>query len=181
MKNTGWILGLIAICSLFTSVAYCQKQTIQPFVSHPNYLAMNLDFATYKKIFDEIKQEQSELKNRGEAHITVINPNEFKILKQFVEMKEIENIARNIQKAKFTEVCLGLSEAGPKKAFYVVVESEELLQIRLQVAELFYSRGGAQSEFDPQLFFPHITVGFVIDDVHYEQGARKDRRSCLLE
>lgn len=179
MKVLKQVFIAVVLSSVFGSLAFCQNSKKVPFISHSNYLAMNLEFSEYQKTFAVMKTEIPELKNRGEAHITVINPNEFKVLSRFLTMKEIENIASEIQSAQFSEICLGTSEAGNKKAFYVVVESEQLLQIRKNIAEVFYSRGGANSEFDAELFFPHITVGFIVDDVHYEQGARKDRRSCL--
>ena len=179
MKVFQQVVIAVVLSSVFGTLAFCQNTEKVPFISHSNYLAMNLEYSKYLKTFSEIKAEITELKNRGEAHITVINPNEFKALSRHLTIKEIENIASEIQSAEFSEICLGTSEAGNKKAFYVVVESEQLLQIRKNIAEVFYSRGGANSEFDAELFFPHITVGFVVDDVHYEQGARKDRRSCL--
>ncbi|MNT88586.1 hypothetical protein D3C72_2291690 [compost metagenome] len=58
------------------------------------------------------------------------------------------------------------------------MESHELLEMREAVQKLFIAKGGNSSEFLPGKYYPHITLGYSVKDLHYEDGVVKDLRSC---
>lgn len=152
-----------------------------------NFLMLNLPFTPAHQIKKEVeKSENIKLKDRGEAHITVITPPEFdSALSEKIEMNEINDIAlkQNIQSSEVTPLCVGKFAKPEDKnlaTYFVVVESEDLMAIRKQVEELYLQRGGDPKSFKANDFAPHITLGFTQRDLHKESdGAIKDKSSCL--
>jgi 2'-5' RNA ligase len=162
-------------------VAHTEEKPMQA------YLAMNLPYADYKPLFEEVqKTEGLTLKNRGEAHITVISPVEYdKILKKHLSIADIHKIAQEfkIQDAEVHPVCVGRGQKEIKgqmeKTYYVVVDSAALMELRGRIEEAYEKRGGKPQEFVPERFFPHVTLGYTARDLHYEDGVHKDKDSCL--
>lgn len=155
---------------------------------YDNYLTMNLPFEPISDIFQQVQSVEGViLKSRGEAHITVVTPLEYwNILKPLsITMVEIDQIAQSlrIQDSQFEILCLGMGKAilGDKeqKTFFVVVQSEDLMDIRREIQRLVIAKGGAATDFDPAHFYPHITVGYTEDDLHESHGVIKDIRSCI--
>lgn len=153
-----------------------------------NYLAMNLAFKPMEDLFKQLQQsEKKPLTNRGEAHITVVTPVEYwnKLRPRGVSMAEVNKIAEtmNIQKSKFEIVCLGKGTAlvneKTEETFFVVVQSEDLINIRKEIQKLLISKGGSSSEFGPMNYYPHITLGFTKRDLHESDGVLKGRNSCV--
>ena len=62
-----------------------------------------------------------------------------------------------------------------KVAYYYIVKSMNLLRIRREIAQAFYSAGGSKKDFDPELFFPHITIGFIGGDIHYPNVLKNEK------
>jgi 2'-5' RNA ligase len=167
------------------------KQAIKvPFVSHEkeHYLSQSLDFKIFEPYFLDLNKYTSQvLKNRGEAHITVITPPEFESaegdLGQFVSMAEINEIAQKfkLQETPFKIICLGrgLHEEKDQKmeTYFIVLQSKAALKVREQVAKLYKKRGG--QKFNPHHFYPHITLGFSHRDLHEKDGVIKNKESCL--
>lgn len=164
------------------------------FISHHGsgrfgtYLTMEVNYHPVKKLFDEfVKKNHLKLITRGEAHITVITPIEFyDVLKSKLSMSEIDQLAKSyeIQKSKFKIKCIGsgsrLIDSVREKTFYLVVSSPELLELRNQIAKRFISKGGDASLFDPNHYFPHITLGFTKRDLHESDGVIKNLKSCTF-
>jgi len=155
-----------------------------------SYLAMNLPFAPEQKLKSQIEKTFSiKLKQRGEAHVTVITPVEFwQVLKPAgVTMKEIDEIAsaQNIQATTLKALCVGRGNAklGNKTAstFYVVVEALDLIKLRKKVQNRFEELGGKKGAFKAEWFYPHITVGFTDRDLHEADGVIKNIDSCVAE
>ncbi|MES3036319.1 MAG: hypothetical protein V4736_00305 [Bdellovibrionota bacterium] len=154
-----------------------------------SYLTMNLPFAPMKTLLQQVQTTESvKLKDRGEAHITVVTPVEFwNDLKPYgVSIAEIDQIAEamNIQNSAFQIICLGAGkkviEDREEKTFYVVVQSDDLLKIRRKVQELLLSKeGGRASNFNPTKFYSHITLGYTLKDLHDSDGIIKDDKSCI--
>lgn len=154
-----------------------------------SYLAMNLPFEPFEKLRLALEKKLGhKLKHRDEAHITVITPIEFDtVLKNKLSIDKINSFAllNHIQKAEPQFLCIG---RGQKKnpdgkmleTFYVVVESQKLKEIRKKVAEEFIRAGGPEGEFPEDLFFPHVTLGFTERDLHYDDGIKKDQKSCFI-
>lgn len=154
-------------------------------VGEVNYLSFNLNYGPFKEYFDRAdKYTYSPLKNRGEAHITIITPPEYNDdLKNFVSINEINEIAEkmNIQQSNYKPLCMGkgsLVEAEKYlETYFIVVESEELLNIRKAIGKLYTDRGG--KKFDASHFYPHITLGFTDRDLHEADGVIKGPKSCM--
>lgn len=153
-----------------------------------NYLAMNLPFEPMAKLFSQLLiSEHKTLTSRGEAHITVITPVEYwQILRPAgITMANINAIAERaqIQNSQFEVKCLGRGEAivdgKNEQTFFVVVKSEDLIEIRRQVNALLVSKGQVTNAFDPEHFAPHITLGFTKRDLHEADGVIKDQGSCI--
>ena len=155
---------------------------------YDNYLIMNLPFEPMIDFLYQVQAvEDLTLKSRGEAHITVLTPLEYwNILRPLsITMTEIDHIAQDmqIQSSHFEILCLGEGKAvlGDKeqKTFFIVVQSQQLLEIRREIQKLVVSKGGAASDFDPSHFYPHITVGYTEEDLHESHGVMKDIHSCI--
>lgn len=159
-----------------------QQKTIAS-ASYKNYISYDLDFAPYKKKREELEKKLSiNLKNRGEAHITLITPPEYDQLKKHLSDEEIHQAAQKFLKTKpqFEILCTGTGSKvlhnQNEKTFFLVVKSEELLRFR---QELTKNKNIPTSEFNPQVFYPHITLGFTERDLHIDDGVIKDKSACL--
>ena len=155
---------------------------------YDNYLTMNLPFAPIKHLFEQVQEAEGlMLKSRGEAHITVLTPVEYwNILKPLsISISDIDQLAESmqIQSSRFEVRCLGMGKAmlhgKEEKTFFVVVESDDLLEIRRRIQKLVIAKGGAATDFDPNHFYPHITVGYTTDDLHEKHGVIKNLNSCV--
>lgn len=163
---------------------FIYHQAPTPFGS---YLALNLDFKPYNELRTALeKRIDTHLQHRGEAHITVITPIEFdQVLSRKISIDKIQSIAikANLQKAQWSLVCVGQGQAqvnGKKEStYFVVVESLDLIEIRKKIHSAFIQAGGNPKNFDPQLYFPHVTLGFTARDLHYEDGVLKNTQACI--
>lgn len=121
----------------------------------------------------------------GEAHITVITPPEFEILKTKFSMKELEAIADRYDIQRSRLMILGLGSAQKKldgkdeSSYFVIVDSYELRMIRQMIYYEFIRRKGDRSAFDPTWFFPHITIGYTKRDLHESDGVLKNLKFSL--
>lgn len=168
---------------LLTPITFVEHADKAPMKS---YLAMNV---AYPPAADLLKQVEArlgfELKNRGEAHITVVSPVEYdNALAAKIPIEKINEIARQmkIQAAEFESVCVGRGlvnlDGRGEQTYYVVVKAPRLREIREAVSRAYLQAGGDPRAFDPAQFYPHITLGYTKRDLHYEDGIVKDDRSC---
>ena len=118
---------------------------------------------------------------KGEAHVTTITPPEYRdVLRPYVSMTEINAVARqlDIQDADLRVLGLGsgarIIEGQREETFFLVVESAKLREIRRMIHALFVRRGGQTEDFDPERFFPHLTIGYTHSDIHESHGLIKD-------
>ena len=154
------------------------------FVSHPDYLAMNVPYAPVKSLFSALPTALgARLATRGEAHITVLMPAEVSVLARRLPMSEIDALARSqgLQSRAWSPVCLGVGIAASNRSlqtYYVVVRSDALVAFRRAVRDRFVARGGSASAFDAEGYTPHITLGFTQRDLFESDGVTKDVRSC---
>lgn len=165
-----------------------------PFISHVDstdgyWLGRNVNYLAVKAIYQQLQKRLPalQLKTRGDAHITVITPPEYKnILKPYLTPKEIDQIAKqmNIQASEFTPVCLGRGQkletnGKAMQTYFIVVKSLALLKLRQKIYEEYVAKGGVPSRFDPQHFTPHITVGFTNRDLFESDGVYKQANACI--
>ncbi|KAJ3274741.1 hypothetical protein HDV01_002263 [Terramyces sp. JEL0728] len=168
-----------------------------PFSNHTgtalfsSYVIQNLDFTLVKPVFDFVNATVGNLKSRGEAHITVIQPPEFdNSLKGFLTMNQINKIVldNNLQSTPFKIVCLGhqsqidnLAVGVRHNVYNLLVESPGLVLIRRKVYDAFVAAGGDPSNFNPDDFLPHITVGFDEKDWFEADNVYKTQHTCVKD
>jgi 2'-5' RNA ligase len=152
-----------------------------------NYISLDLAYPYYKMLLEKLERRIGHpLKSRGEAHITIITPPEYKVLTTKIPAEKLHAQANEFmqQSPAFTTKCLGHFEkkqpanSTTDHVYYVVTESKALLDFRKRLAE---ESGLPKTEFDPDLFYPHVTLGFTDRDFHYEDGAIKNEKSCPPE
>lgn len=171
-----WVL----ICSVLFAMG-CKNKPIthdkKP-ASVKNYVSLDLEYPEYQETLNKLDSFLStKLQNRGEAHITVITPPEFKILSESVSPETIHQEWQDWKTKSFSKICLGESGLKEKnkvlKTYYIVVSAPEILGFRTHMKNKYAAEG-----FHAELFYPHITIGFTEKDLHYEQGVIKDQKSC---
>ena len=187
------LLVLLTSCSIYSTSKKSEIYKKVGFITHngvgkyESYLQMNIFFAPVKKLFEDLDRDLynslSKKNARKEAHITVITPVEYRNILEpaGMSMDRINQIAleMNIQNSDFEIICLGKGEKIEQSTYFLVVESEDLLNIRRAIFKEFVKLGGKPSRFDPELFYPHITVGYTHRDLHLESdGVYKGMNSC---
>lgn len=165
-----------------------------PFVSHKGAgefdtaLAMNVPYEPVKELRKQLESELGQKlkfftgwEKEGEAHITVVTPPEyFHLLKDKISIEEIEKIARahKIQNSSFEVVGLGSAtreiNGKPETTYFVMVRALNLSEIRKQIFRAFVKAGGNKNKWDPEQFYPHITIGYTERDLHESDGVLKD-------
>lgn len=166
-----------------SSVEFIEHIDAEDDAGFGNWLGMNLPFGPAQALLGTLESELgTSLMNRGEAHITVITPPEYvSVLRSHLSIEEIHQIARDmdIQGADVELVCVGRGQDEVDdritQTYYLVVRSTQLLEIRREVFRRFTANGGEPSLFDPDSFWPHITIGFPETDIF---SVRKGTNSC---
>lgn len=173
-----------------------QSGATMPFVSRGPALALNLPYAPIRALRPPIERAIGRPLDflrawspQGEAHVTVVTPPEFEqALRAKLTIAEIDAIARRLRIQSSDLRILGLGSArlpkagqpGPfEESFFVLVDSENLRRIRHAIHEEFVRRGGNPAAFDPTWFFPHVTVGYTLRDLHESDGVMKNLRSSF--
>lgn len=160
-----------------------------PFISHvgsglySNYLAVNLPYKPFAELRDSVAFN---LKNRGEAHITVLTPPEYNAIKSHLPITRINQMfAHSIQNTKYTPKCIGRGQKSIngklESTYYVVVESKDLMAIRHKIKNEFVALGGSSDAFDPMKYHPHVTLGFTLRDLHSQDSVVKGMSSCIKD
>lgn len=130
---------------------------------------MSLDYEAVRPIYDQLNSRFGPLSNRGDAHITVLTPTEFSNgLNRVLSINEINKIATdmNIQSSPFEVLCVAKqsqfgSKLGKKSAVYnLLVKSDAISKIRTAIFNAYTAKGGDPSNFYPEYYLPHITLGF---------------------
>ena len=186
-----WFMSLLTSCASFHSslektVTYSPELFVPiSWIENKSHLAMNLHYPPVQKVKEQVDANLPiPLKTRGEAHITVITPPEYEKLKTFLSMERINAIAvqHNIQQFAFKPFCLGRGrlqiDGHEESTYFMVVDSTDLSTLRKHIKEAFILAGGSPKDFDENLFFPHVTVGFTKRDLHFEDGILKNKNSC---
>ncbi|KAI9260752.1 hypothetical protein BDA99DRAFT_560811 [Phascolomyces articulosus] len=155
------------------------------FLPHENWLGMELDYQYVAPVAKALNTTEIPLLTRGESHITVVTPPEFDTLATAnVTIEEINQIALDykIQKSKFKMICLGKEAVKVDNDLYIVyqiiVDAPNLEAIREAIFRLYVNKGGNSALFDPNAFWPHITVAFTIGDLFENNGVYKGLNVC---
>ncbi|RUR06447.1 hypothetical protein [Legionella sp. km772] len=156
-------------------------------------LAMNIQHIPVKAIRDRLSlylhyplRFFTEWNKNGEAHITVITPPEYTyILKPFISIDRMEEIAvqNYIQDSDLNVLGLGKGSLPinnrVEETYFIIIKSTNLLKIRHKIYEEFVKNGGDKNAWDPNHFYPHITVGYSLRDLHEADGVIKDIEHAL--
>ncbi len=158
------------------------------FKPESDWVGIPMPYGPVEKIREELeKRIGKKLQHRGEAHITVITPPEFRILSQTLKMNTIDKIVakEGSMKAPIKVLCLKKVTAvlGEKteESWFISVESAELREFRNQVWRRFVANGGIPEDFAWKRWAPHITVGFTSRDLHDEDRISKEKAECTYE
>ena len=157
------------------------QPSMAPFRAQSNYLAMNLPANPFQKIKGQVATILGlTLIDRDEAHVTVLSPVEMPLLTRegncTSQGLQLEARDSGIQKAKIEYLGLGsgqINQRGTQSTFFVVIKSEDLVELRRHLKEMC----APTSSFDPEHFYPHVTVGFTSRDLFEQDGVIKDERS----
>lgn len=166
-----------------------------PFNSHsgPFTLAMNVPYQPVAQLRHQLSQAlQFQLaifkgwNEHGEAHVTVITPPEYiEVLSPYVSDARINEIAAQnaIQNSDLQILGLGVGQATIdqrlESTYFLVVSSRNLLSIREKIYQEYVRNGGPRAGWDPLHFYPHITIGFTLRDLHEKDGVIKDLTHSL--
>lgn len=178
-KQTGVMMSIRAVLkTLIASIVIgfpCIVVAEQP----KDYISLDLAYPYYKRIFDKLAStSKTNIETRGEAHITLITPPEFKILSKKIPAATLHQMAENFIKTtpSFEHVCLGIGEKfGAGKTYFIVVKSADFLAFRISLAQKAQL---PKNVFDAEKYYPHVTLGFTLRDLHIDDGVIKDARSC---
>lgn len=88
--------------------------------------------------------------------LPVISPQEMKVLQKLITHEEIEEHARSsyLQNSRYNVLCIG--QEG--RDTFLVLESEDLLNLRLEYYDLYRLRGGDPQDFHPVEYTPLIPL-----------------------
>lgn len=160
-------------------------RAVQPagatFVAHSDYVAANVPASPVIALRKSVEKTLGgALKNRGEAHVTTITPPEMAVLERKLDANEIQSVAvdAGVQRAALTPRCIGMGEKGKDRTFFLVVDSSDLIAVRRALAARYIAKGGARGDFEPDKFFPHVTLGFTKRDLFEQDGVVKSVASC---
>lgn len=176
-----WLLPVLVFARALKPLEV-EKTLAEHFEPQSHYVAQNLRYAPFEQLRQQVESRlKIELKNRGEAHITVITPPEWTLLSQKLQMSEVNAWAEAaaLHHSPYVPLCVGRFHKGHQSTYYVVVESPALLEFREKLRAEFTKRGGT-GDFEPTHFKPHITLGFTARDLHEQDGAVKDASSCWM-
>lgn len=162
--------------------------------SEDGSLIRSVDYRSVNDLIPQLENKFSNilkgrsLQDRNESHITVITPPEGKtgffpgsvgIDKALPTSEMINMYKSSLQETSFDVACVGMQRnAKGNIVFYLVVESEDIFEIRKEIADIV-------SEEDPTIpfrpvgsYYPHITIGYVGGDVH---GVSKGLDTCVAD
>lgn len=154
-------------------------------------LAMNVQYLPVKAIRNALSQYLNYQLNYftgwnkdGEAHVTVITPPEYDlILSKFVSIDRIERIAleNKMQSSDMEIRGIGRGTAiingKEEETYFIIIHSENLLNIRQQIYQEYVNNGGSKQAWDPNHYYPHITIGYSLRDLHESDNVIKDINS----
>lgn len=151
-----------------------------------NYLALDLPYSPIKKIRKEVEQtfkvdlKITEKKRGKEAHLTLITPPEYWQLHSHLRMQEINQVfLSRVQSLNFRLKCLARAQVKDMQTFFLVAETEEIINFRREIHQLFIKNGGDPNAFEPTNYYPHVTVGFNIRDLHEKDEVFKSDSHCV--
>lgn len=169
--------------SFFEPVPFIKHEDSRPFKS---YVAINVNHKPTSSLREALEKNLKKgLVRRNESHITVITPPEVELLSSCLSIQELSQLAidQKLQQSSFKISCVGEgSVKGVSKTestYFLVVESEAAYKFRAFVKQKCSEKTeGKDNTFNPDLYYPHITIGFTSRDLHIEDGVLKGPQTC---
>lgn len=167
--------AIFILSALFSGCAQTSRKIQSTTVeTYPQYLSYPLEYSDYQRILNSLENSlRIKLKNRGEAHITLITPPEYAELKKFISEEELHQRTAEFLETKplFRHICIGEGVLAEKKTYFIVISSKDIYNFRKTLSN-------PGSTFDPNNYYPHITLGFTDHDLHIQDGLIKDTNRC---
>lgn len=132
-----------------------------PFEKEDHSLEMVVPGPPVKRFVDAWKADQGEeFSPRSSYTIPVVSPSEMKRLLTKIKKEEIDEIARSfyLQNSRFNVKCVGQKEIKNHEDYFLVLESEDLARIRLEILEIYRLRGGKREDFLATDYTPLIPL-----------------------
>lgn len=185
-SSTGRPLSSLPRWSIGARVLDAKSESFESYAGDRASLAMSLPVEPVKPLVPRIEAAFGvTLKPLGEARITVLTaPEAGELAKAGLGMQDIEReFASGIQAIPYEVLCVGeavSTKDSTLKAYYLVVRSAGLVDLRARILAMAKERAGSKPvKFEPEAFYPHVTVGFTRRDLDMEDdGVRKDGRTC---
>ena len=147
-----------------------------------SYLSVDLEYPPFEETRVKLEKRIGHtLSNRGEAHITVVTPPEFKKLAAKLLPSEIEKLIHSeldLKPSGMKPICIGQGQVKTDQTWFVVIEMKSATEARKSLAAAFVKAGGVVEDFNADEFHPHVTLGFDKRDLHLQDGVVKDSSSC---
>ena len=151
--------------------------------SEDGSLIRSIDFRSVNDLIPQLEEQfKVELEDRNESHITVITPPEGKtdffpgsigIDKVLPTAEMINMYKRGIQDTSFEIKCVGMQKNATNTVFYLVVETEDILDIREEIYDIVQDEDPIIPFHPTKEYYPHITIGFVGGDVFVDEDGNK--------
>lgn len=163
------LLPLLLLSSLaFASVEGLSRESFVPLnlnFDKRSYAAVDFPYREFRALLSVADQMAGqELKTRGEAHLTVLTPQEYQRLGTQMrdlliqELKQIDWTKDAVEAqciARGTAMIAGHMES----TYFVVVSAPKVDRIR--------------RKYGLTTYYPHVTLGFTSRDLHFEDGVIK--------
>lgn len=151
-----------------------------PYEKEERSIEMTVPVAPLVRFIEAWNAEHAEdLLPRNEYSIPVVSPSEMNQLLTKMKKEEIDGIARSffIQNSRFNVKCVGQKEMKNHDDYFLVLESEDLARIRIEILEVYRLRGGDRKDFLATDYTPLIPLNKTPTS---EEGlSLKSDRDCL--
>jgi len=132
-----------------------------PYEKEPRSVEMAVPSAPVRNFVDAWKADHGEdFRTPASYSIPVVSPMEMDRLLTKMKKEEIEDIAKSLylQNSRFNVKCVGQKEMADHEDIFLVLESEDLARIRLEILEVYRLRGGDRKDFLATDYTPLIPL-----------------------
>ena len=160
-----------------------------PLEDYKSFVVLDVEYGQVKALRKEVMKAASltkplkylkDIRKEGEAHVTAFTPVEAqKIVTNDPEaepnkltMKEISSLAKEVDISQMDLDVKGFGSGSRvlngnlEQTFFLIVDSKKLRAFRESIQTLYVSKGGQPEDFQPEKFYPHITIGYTERDLH---------------
>lgn len=128
-----------------------------PYDYDPRSVEMSVPPAPMNQFVEKWKEQVGEdFRPRDSYSIPVVSPSEMEKLLLKMKRSEIEDIAKNLylQNSRFNVKCVGQKEMRGNEDYFLVLDSDDLTRIRLEILEVYRLRGEKGKTSMPLITLP---------------------------